>query len=84
MQEHGEWFDWTRAEDGRSNSSLAFQALCDEVERLIRGDAHVLIGGRADQTARMVMAHLAHEHHLSPPMIGGIEFHLSSPMIGGN
>lgn len=58
--------DWTRDENGRSNSSPRFIELCREVERLIRGDAHQLIQGRADRTARLVMAQLAHKHNVGP------------------
>ena len=59
--------DWTvNPETGRSNSSPLFKSLCAEVERLIRGDAHKLIGGRADMTAGLIMAQLAHVHHLAP------------------
>lgn len=57
--------DWTY--DGTvANSSPEFLRLCDEVERLIRGDAHALIDGRADSTARLIMANLAHKHGLAP------------------
>jgi hypothetical protein len=60
--------DWTTNEKtGRSNSSDMFEELCEKVERLIRSDAHSLIAGRADSTARLIMAQLAHVHHLSPP-----------------
>ena len=59
--------DWTvDPETGRSNSSQRFNELCVEVERLIRGDAHALIGGRADKTAGLIMAQLAHVHGLAP------------------
>jgi hypothetical protein len=59
--------DWTRDEmTGRSNSSPLFCFLVEEVERLIKDDAHALIRGRADKTARLIMAHLAHEHGLAP------------------
>lgn len=57
--------DWT-AEGGVSNSSRLFLSLCDEVERLIRNDAHTLISGHADKTANLIMAHLAHVHRLAP------------------
>jgi hypothetical protein len=59
--------DWTCDEEGRSNSSATFEAICDHVEGLIRNDAHSLIGGRADMTARLIVAQLAHVHHLTPP-----------------
>lgn len=59
--------DWTvDPKTGRSNSSPEFLRLCDAVERLIRGDAHKLISGRADATARLVVAQLAHEHGMVP------------------
>ena len=58
--------DWTRSEDGRANSSAVFRSLVDEVERVIRGDAHKLIEGRAGDTARLIMARLAHVHGFGP------------------
>lgn len=57
--------DWTV--DRRSGRhSPEFLRLCDEVERLIRGDAHNLIAGRADETAGLIVAQLAHKHGLVP------------------
>lgn len=58
--------DWTRGKDGRSNSSPLFNALIKEVARLIREDAHILIAGRAEDTAGLILAQLAHVHGLSP------------------
>lgn len=59
--------DWTiDPETGRSNSSELFRELCGEVEGLIRQSAHGLIAGRADQVAGLIMAQLAHVHHLAP------------------
>ena len=52
--------DWTvDPETGRSNSSEKYNELCKLVESLIRGDAFMLINGRADETARMIVSHLA-------------------------
>jgi transcriptional regulator with XRE-family HTH domain len=58
--------DWTVGADGRSNSSAAFVALRDAVERIIRDDSHTLISGRAGSTAGLIMAQLAHVHGLRP------------------
>lgn len=59
--------DWTiDPETGRSNSSELFRELCGEVEAVIRQSAHGLIAGRADQVAGLIMAQLAHVHHLIP------------------
>lgn len=59
--------DWTvDPVTGRSNSSERYCELVEAVERLIRGDAHKLIGGRADLTARLVVSQLAHEHGMVP------------------
>lgn len=58
--------DWTQDDEGRSNSSDLFLSLVGEVERLIRNDAHALLNGRVDQTARLVVAQLAHVHGLGP------------------
>ena len=57
--------DWT-AQDGRTNSSPEFLRLCRVVERLIRDDAHRLIAGHADATARLIVAQLAHVQGLRP------------------
>lgn len=57
---------WTTAESGWTNASPEFERLCSEVERLIRQDAFSLIAGRADNTARLIMAQLAHVHGLAP------------------
>lgn len=65
--------DWTVAEDGRSNSSELFVELCRQVERLIRGDASMIVAGRADATACLIMAQLAHVHGLRPAEKGVTE-----------
>ena len=57
--------DWT-SHNGWTNASPKFQCLCDEVERLIRSDAHSIVNGHAEITARLIMAHLAHVHGLAP------------------
>lgn len=59
--------DWTVDERGRTNSSPKFLELCDAVEKLIREDAHCLINGGADRTARLIIAQLAHIHGMRPP-----------------
>ena len=51
--------DWTCA-NGKSNSSPAFLVLVDEVARLIRGDAHRLLAGDTEGTARLILAQLTH------------------------
>lgn len=58
--------DWTADETGRSNSSEIYLHLVKEVEHLIRSDAHMLISGRADATAGLIVAQLAHVHGLVP------------------
>jgi hypothetical protein len=59
--------DWTvDPVTNRTNSSEKFKLLCDEVDRLIRGEAFNLITGRADKTAVLIMAQLAHKHGLMP------------------
>lgn len=64
--------DWTSDENGRSNSSETFCKLCDEIERLIRNDAHSIVSGNAGSTARLIMAQLAHVHGLAPISIGDL------------
>lgn len=56
---------WT-SHNGWTNASPEFQRMCDEVERIIRSDAHSLINGHAQMTARLIMAQLAHVHGLAP------------------
>ena len=59
--------DWTiDRRTGCSNSSPLYNLMCAEVERLIRGDARSLIAGRAQDTAGLIMAQLAHVHGLRP------------------
>jgi hypothetical protein len=59
--------DWTIDKTtNNSNSSKLFNDLCTEVEQLIRNDAHILINGHAERTARLIMAQLAHKHKLIP------------------
>jgi len=58
--------DWTCDEFGVSNSSHEYLRLRDEIERLIRSDAHALIMGRADMTAGLILAQLAHKHNVGP------------------
>jgi hypothetical protein len=57
--------DWT-AHDGRSNSSPLFLELCDEVGRLIRGEAFSLIRGDTRGVGGLIMAQLAHKHGMVP------------------
>ena len=67
-QEAGEWVDWTvDPVTKRSNTSPRFEELVSEVERLIKDEARSLIGGNVSSVARLIMAQLAHVHHLSPP-----------------
>lgn len=66
--------DWTVApESGRSNSSKQYLALTEEVSRLIRGEAFSLMNGKpgADSVAALIMAQLAHKHHLVPVELQG-------------
>lgn len=58
--------DWTMDGDGRSNASLEYLELVRAVERLIRSEAHTLIAGQADVTARLIVSQLAHVHGLAP------------------
>ena len=59
--------DWTiNLDTGKSNSSDEFIFLCNVIERLIRDDAYMLISGRADRTAGLIMAQLAHKYGMIP------------------
>jgi hypothetical protein len=55
--------DWTTGDDGRSNSSEAFQALVEQVARLL---ANHRLGDEVRDTARVIVAQLAHVHGLAP------------------
>ena len=58
--------DWTEA-DGRSNSSPEFLRCCKEVERLLlAGAGGILQPGWLSGSARLIVAQLAHVHHLAP------------------
>jgi hypothetical protein len=59
--------DWTRdPETGRSNSSQKYIETVKIVERLIRDEAHLLIAGRADSTAGLIVSQLAHKYGFAP------------------
>lgn len=58
--------DWTST-NGRANASADFERLVDEVARLIRNDAHALLSGRAHDTARLIVARLAHAYGIGRP-----------------
>ena len=58
---------WTdNPKTGRSNDSPLFEELVVDVESIIRRDAHTLINGGANSTARLIVAQLAHRHGLAP------------------
>lgn len=62
--------DWTMAPGTHiSNSSPVYLKICNEVESIIRGEAHTLIAGRANDTARLIVSHLAHVHRFAPERI---------------
>jgi len=59
--------DWTLdLETNRVNSSETFMNLTNEVQVLIRNSAYSLIAGDTYGVARLIMAQLAHVHHLAP------------------
>lgn len=58
--------DWTRGEDGRSNSSAEYLRLVEEVGRLI---ANVRVGEDPRQVARLILSRLAHVHGLAPAAV---------------
>jgi len=59
------WFDWT-AKDGPSNGSDLFNDVACDVESIIRESASALINGRANDVARVIVAHFAHQHKFVP------------------
>ena len=59
--------DWTvDPKTGRSNSSKKYLEICRSIEGVIRKSAYDLIAGRADATARLIVAQIAHVHGLAP------------------
>lgn len=58
--------DWTADENGVSNSSSQYLDAVAHVARLIRSDAHTLLTGDTDKTARLIVSNLAHRFGLSP------------------
>lgn len=58
--------DWTKSEDGRSNSSDRYNELVVIVSELIRSEAHSLIGGNIETVAGLILSQLAHKHNVGP------------------
>jgi phosphotransacetylase len=58
--------DWTTTEKGVVNASERYLEIVAAVESLIRGDAHALISGNVNKTARLIVSQLAHVHGLRP------------------
>jgi hypothetical protein len=54
---------WTTSKDGQSNSSDAFEAVVDDVARMLRD---LRVGCDVRQNARGIVARLAHVHRLAP------------------
>jgi len=58
---------WTMDRETQcENSSVAFMALVEEVERLILDSSRDLLLGRANAVGRLIVAKLAHEHDIVP------------------
>lgn len=64
--ENIEWWDWTVGPKNKSNTSQTFNALVADIERIIRNDAATIVAGRANLTARIIAAQIAHSHHFLP------------------
>lgn len=59
--------DWTCDERGASNSSEEFDRLVDEVARLIHANGGSCLSPTwVRATAGLIMAQLAHRHHIGP------------------
>ena len=58
--------DWTRDLYGRSNNGERYLFLVKEVVRMIREDAHFLLSGKTETTARLIVSQLAHKYGLAP------------------
>jgi hypothetical protein len=59
--------NWTTSEDGRENSSYEFTKLMIAVERLLlEGCGRALDPAWVSAKAGLIMAQLAHVHHLAP------------------
>lgn len=61
-----EFWDWTVGPHNKSNTSQVFNVLVADIKRIIRNDAATLIARRADATARIIAAQIAHVHHFVP------------------
>ena len=61
-----QFYDWTRSEFGRSNSSGLFLRMEKEMSRIIKNSAFDLINGRAEDVGGLIMAQLAHQWKFVP------------------
>lgn len=55
--------DWTCDAEGRANASAAFDRVVEAVTGLLRSHR---LGGSVEDTARLIVAQLAHVHRLKP------------------
>lgn len=61
--------DWTAdPTTGRSNSSKSFREMVANVEKILRESASSIVNGDLTAVAQTVVATLAHQHRLSPPL----------------
>lgn len=61
------WFDWTRDETGRSNSSQEFKRLAETIRSLLLNNGGSAISRDwAEMQGYFIMANLAHQHSLRP------------------
>ena len=58
--------DWTTGPTGRSNSSVKFVELAEEIGRMIRDNANPLLRGQSDDVGRSILARLVHVYGLAP------------------
>jgi hypothetical protein len=56
-------WDWTIGEDGRANTSPAFERMVGAVAIMLKDHR---IGDDPTRTARTIVAHLAHRYKLEP------------------
>ena len=61
-----EYWDWTQNWEGKSNCSPMFENLRSKVEEIIRDNGYALANNDAGGVALIIMANLAHVHHLVP------------------
>jgi len=59
-------YDWTEGPDGKSNSSVLYNCMVEEVKILLRDYAFLVAETNSDIPARMIVSMLSHKYHFAP------------------